>query len=155
MAECLLGKVMVVEPGIAQERGFQVFGTFESMGGQNVGDSAIEPLHHAIKVCGERGWVKRCSIPSAWQSWSNSCWPLACLSLAPNRRSVNSLPLSVSSLAIRIGQTLCKAARKLLAAAVLWRWRLRSPAAAGTPTDSPAPRVIEGEFRREPDRPPR
>jgi len=45
--------------------------------------------------------------------------------------------------------------RHRLLAAVLWRWCLRSPAAAGTPTDSPAPRVIEGEFRREPDRPPR
>ena len=48
MAQSLLGQVMVVEPGIAQERGFQFLAGAKVMGAQQVGDAAVETLDHAI-----------------------------------------------------------------------------------------------------------
>jgi hypothetical protein len=49
-------------------------------------------------VRGVLGWVRRCSIPSAWHVWSNACWPLGSRSRLANNWSVNSVPLSVSIL---------------------------------------------------------
>ncbi len=58
--------------------------------------SLIRPLKRSTIpfVCGVRGLVSRCSISSAAHSRSNSCLPLAGFCRL-NRRSVNSLPLSV------------------------------------------------------------
>ena len=39
---------MVVEPDIAHQRGLQVLGAIEAMGGQHLGDAAIETLDHAM-----------------------------------------------------------------------------------------------------------
>lgn len=39
---------MVVKPGIAQQRGFQILGVVEAVGGQDLGDTTIEALDHAI-----------------------------------------------------------------------------------------------------------
>ena len=39
---------MVVKPGIAQQRGFQILGVVEAMGGQDLGDTTLEALDHAI-----------------------------------------------------------------------------------------------------------
>ena len=70
--------------------------------------SAMRPLNHSTMplVLGVLGLVSRCSMPSSWHSWSNSWWPLGSRSRLANSRSVNSLPLSVNSLLILIGQAL-------------------------------------------------
>jgi hypothetical protein len=66
----------------------------------------IRPLKRAtiLLVCGDLGGVNRCSMPGSVQSLSNSCSPVAACLRRPNRRSVNSLPLSVRMVRIRIGQ---------------------------------------------------
>ena len=47
MAKRLLREMMVVKPGIAQQRGLQVLGAVEAMGGQDLGDPTLEALDHA------------------------------------------------------------------------------------------------------------
>ena len=66
----------------------------------------MRPLNRSTMplVLGVLGLVSRCSMPSSWHSWSNSWWPLGSRSRLANSRSVNSLPLSVNSLLILIGQ---------------------------------------------------
>ena len=68
-------------------------------------------------VLGVLGLVNRFSMPSAWHSRSNSWLPLGSRSRLANSRSVNSLPLSVRSLLILIGQALCRALRNARALA--------------------------------------
>lgn len=48
MAQGFLGEMMVVEPGIAQQRGFQFLAGAEVVGAQDIRDAAVESLHHAI-----------------------------------------------------------------------------------------------------------
>ena len=81
----------------------------------------MRPLNRSTMplVLGVLGLVSRCSMPSSLHNWSNSWLPLGSRSLLANRRSVNSLPLSVSSLVILIGQALCSALRKACALAAV------------------------------------
>ena len=48
MAQSLLRQMMVVEPGIAQERGLQFLSGTEVVGAQQIGDATVEALDHAV-----------------------------------------------------------------------------------------------------------
>ena len=81
--------------------------------------SSMRPLNRSTMplVLGGLGRVNRCSMPSSWRNGSKAWLPLGSRSLLTNRRSMNSLPLSVSSLVILIGQALCSALRNACALA--------------------------------------
>jgi hypothetical protein len=55
-------------------------------------------------VCGDLGGVSRCLMSSAVQSLSNSCFPLCTRLRKPDRRSVNSFPLSIRMVRTRSEQ---------------------------------------------------
>ena len=66
-------------------------------------------------VWGDFGGVRRCSILSSVQSWSNSCSPDSARAREAKSRSVNSCPLSVNILTILIGPARCRSRRNLRA----------------------------------------
>lgn len=61
--------------------------------------SATRPLKRSIMplVCGWPGLIKRWSMPWWVQVRSKTCWPVGWRSPVAQKRSVNSLPLSVST----------------------------------------------------------
>jgi len=61
---------------------------------QDIADAAIEAFDRAVGLRGSR-FVQ--AMLDASHNGSNSCLPIGCRSAEPNRRSVNSLPLSASS----------------------------------------------------------
>ena len=94
----------------------------------------MRPLNRSTMplVRGDPGGVRRCPVPSAPQGRSNSCSPVAARLHRPNIRSVNSLPLSVRMVPIRIGQarSVSRGNRRALAAVLVVKRRMRTPRVA-------------------------
>ena len=112
----------VVEVDIAHQGLLQIKGTVEAVGFQHVADAAVEAFDHAIGL----GRLGRCSMPNSAQSRSNSCAPDGALARQEKSRSVNSFPLSVNILAIRMGQARCKLRKNLRALAAVLAGRMRA-----------------------------
>ena len=48
MAEWLLGQMVIVEPDVAGKCGLEMLTTGEAVGVEDIGDAAVEALHHAV-----------------------------------------------------------------------------------------------------------
>ena len=105
MGECLLWRVLDVEPHVAphvaQQRLIQGFAGLEAMRVQNRRDTAVEALAMPL-FCGLRSGVRRCSMSSARQSSSDMLLALSALSL-PEQTIRKRLAV--------VGQTLRRSAR--------------------------------------------
>jgi hypothetical protein len=52
MTQCLLGQVLIAEPGVALESAVDVVTAGEVMGLEDIGDTAVEALHHGVGLGG-------------------------------------------------------------------------------------------------------
>jgi len=48
MVECFLRQVLVVQPDVARERGFQIRATLEVVASQHLADATMEAFDHAV-----------------------------------------------------------------------------------------------------------
>jgi hypothetical protein len=93
-------------------------------GGIKALEKHFDRIEHAFLI-GDFGGVRRCSILRDAQSVSNSCSPVAVRLRRPKRRSVNSLPLSVSIVRMRIGQARSRSRKKRRALAAVLALKMR------------------------------
>jgi hypothetical protein len=114
-----LRQLAVIEPDVAQDGLFELFAAAEVMALQDVLDAAVEPLDHAIGLRVHR----RCEAVLDAELGAEVVEVVAACGAALSQAeegAVNSVPLSVRTVRMRIGQARSRSLRKRRAfAAVL------------------------------------